>query len=279
MVGAVNLLASLVMPEADRNARRDFIGGSDANTIMSGNPDRLIRLWREKRGEIEPEDLSDNLAVQMGSFTEPLNVAWFEKNTGNIVQDGGRIVSHPKIAYMRATLDGMVYDPLSDECLGVFEAKHCGVRNTDAELFERYVPQLTHNCLCASETVAFLSCFKGNGDWCLMEYELDEAYAAALIEAEAHFWACVQSGEPPAPLPPPPMPKPKGVKVYDMTGQNEWASLAVEYVETVLPAQRHEAAKKGLKDLVPDDASQCTGHGVTINRTKAGALRFANVGE
>jgi predicted phage-related endonuclease len=30
-------------------------------------------LWREKRGEVEPEDLSGNLIVQFGAVTEDLN--------------------------------------------------------------------------------------------------------------------------------------------------------------------------------------------------------------
>ena len=38
--------------------RRAFIGGSDARIIMSNDEKALLRLWREKRGEIEPEDLS-----------------------------------------------------------------------------------------------------------------------------------------------------------------------------------------------------------------------------
>ena len=37
--------------------RRYFIGGSDARTIMGNDEAALIRLWREKRGEVEPEDL------------------------------------------------------------------------------------------------------------------------------------------------------------------------------------------------------------------------------
>lgn len=37
--------------------RRYFIGGSDARTIMAGDEAALLRLWREKRGEVEPEDL------------------------------------------------------------------------------------------------------------------------------------------------------------------------------------------------------------------------------
>ena len=51
--------------EAIANRRR-FIGGSDARIIMGNDEAALIRLWREKRGEIEPEDLSGNLVVQLG---------------------------------------------------------------------------------------------------------------------------------------------------------------------------------------------------------------------
>ena len=46
--------------------RRLFIGGSDARIIMSPDEEALIRLWREKRGEVEPIDFSDNLVVQLG---------------------------------------------------------------------------------------------------------------------------------------------------------------------------------------------------------------------
>ena len=34
---------------------RYFIGGSDARIIMGNDEQALIRLWREKRGEVEPE--------------------------------------------------------------------------------------------------------------------------------------------------------------------------------------------------------------------------------
>jgi len=53
--------------------RRYFIGGSDARIIMGDDEAALLRLWREKRGEIEPEDLSSNLVVQLGLATEELN--------------------------------------------------------------------------------------------------------------------------------------------------------------------------------------------------------------
>ena len=62
--------------------RRYFIGGSDARIIMGDDEAALIRLWSEKRGEVEPEDLSGNLLVQLGLATEDLNRRWYEANTG-----------------------------------------------------------------------------------------------------------------------------------------------------------------------------------------------------
>jgi predicted phage-related endonuclease len=53
--------------------RRQFIGGSDARIIMGDDEAALSRLWREKRGEAEPEDLSRNVIVQLGLATEGLN--------------------------------------------------------------------------------------------------------------------------------------------------------------------------------------------------------------
>jgi hypothetical protein len=75
-------LADLAAAPQPRNPdRRLFIGGSDARIIMSPDEAGLIRLWKEKRGEVEPEDLSGNLIVQLGIVTEALNRSWYERNT------------------------------------------------------------------------------------------------------------------------------------------------------------------------------------------------------
>src|SRR6266498_356296 len=92
-------------PMANHVSRRSFIGGSDARIIMGSDEAALVRLWREKRGEVEPEDLSGNLIVQLGKATEDLNRAWYERNTGQAVKDIQRRVHHPVIRWMAATLD------------------------------------------------------------------------------------------------------------------------------------------------------------------------------
>src|SRR6266404_1199352 len=79
---------------ADSLNRRTFIGGSDARVIMGANEAALLRLWREKRGEVEPEDLSGNLIVQLGKVTEDLNRSWYQRNTGRTVGDVQRLVKH-----------------------------------------------------------------------------------------------------------------------------------------------------------------------------------------
>ena len=92
----------------NRTDRRHFIGGSDARIIMGNDEAALLRLWREKRREAEPEDLSENLVVQLGVVTEALNRRWYERNTGKVVSAVQRRVQHPVIWFLAATLDGMV---------------------------------------------------------------------------------------------------------------------------------------------------------------------------
>jgi predicted phage-related endonuclease len=93
--------------------RRSFVGGSDARIIMGNDEAMLVRLWREKRGEVEPEDLSDNLIVQLGSVTEELNRRWYERNTGHAIKDVQRRIQHPVIKWMAATLDASGTKPTS----------------------------------------------------------------------------------------------------------------------------------------------------------------------
>src|SRR5689334_8796431 len=88
--------------------QKKFHRGSDARIIMGSDETALIRLWQEKRGEIEPENLSGNLIVQLGRVTEDLNRLWFERNTGKSVKDVQRRIRHPVNRWMGATLDGRI---------------------------------------------------------------------------------------------------------------------------------------------------------------------------
>jgi YqaJ-like viral recombinase domain len=110
-------MSQVSLNSVNNGTRRHFIGGSDARVIMGDDEAALLRLWREKRGEIEPEDLSCNLIVQLGIATEKLNHRWYQANTGRVITDVQQWARHPTIRWMAATLDGRV------EGGAVFEAK------------------------------------------------------------------------------------------------------------------------------------------------------------
>ena len=125
----------------ERPGRRAFIGGSDARIIMGTDEAALMRLWREKRGEAEPGDLSGNLLVQLGRATEDLNRSWYERNTGRQIRDVQRHVRHSAIFWMAATLDGIV-----EGTEAVFEAKFMLPWSFSEEAAaEKYMAQLQQN--------------------------------------------------------------------------------------------------------------------------------------
>ena len=163
---------------------------------MSPDEAALIRLWKEKRGEAEPEDLSGNLIVQLGVATEPLNRTWYERNTGRAVTDVQRWVQHPVHRYLAATLDGFVND-----LDAVFEAKFMLPWSFSEEAAaEKHMAQLQHNMWVTNARSAALSIITGGGKWIEMTIPADALYQHFLVTAERRFWRCVQTGETPQAL-------------------------------------------------------------------------------
>lgn len=251
--------------------RRFFIGGSDARVIMGDDEAVLVRLWREKRGEITPEDLSGNLIVQLGSVTEDFNRRWYERNTGHAVKDVQRKIQHPVNRWMAATLDGLV-DPGG----AVFEAKFMLPWTFSEEAAaEKHMAQLQHNMWVANSRSAVLSIITGGGKWVEMTIHADPLYQHLLITAEKKFWRCVMDGETPRLFGiEPPRPRLAAVRIVDMSASNSWAEFAATYCRTRPAYQEHEAAKADLKKLVPEDAKEAIGHGLRAKRSKSGAISF-----
>jgi predicted phage-related endonuclease len=251
--------------------RRSFIGGSDARIIMGSDEAALQRLWQEKRGEIEPEDLSGNLIVQLGTVTEDLNRQWFERNTGQVVTDVQRRVRHPVVRYLAATLDGLVQGTGA-----VFEAKFMLPWTFSEEAAaEKYMPQLQHNMWVSNARAAALSIITGGGRWVEIQISGDPLYQHLLLTAEKKFWRCVESGDTPRLFGiEPPRPRIEAVRSVDMSASNAWAEFAGQFRNTRQAALEHEKSKAELKSLMPDDAKEAVGHGIRAKRSKSGAISF-----
>jgi predicted phage-related endonuclease len=261
---------NLLGPENSAD-RRTFIGGSDARIIMGDDEPALIRLWREKRGEIEPENLSGNLLVQVGVATEDLNRRWFERNTGQVVTDVQRQVQHPVLRWMAATLDGMV------QATGaVFEAKFMlPWAFSEEAAAEKHMAQLQHNMWVTNAKLSALSIITGGGKWVEIEIPADPLYQHLLLTAEKKFWRCVENGEPPRLFGvEPSRPRIAAVRIVDMSASNSWAEFASLFRNTREAFLEHERAKTELKALMPEDAKEAFGHGVRAKRSKSGAISF-----
>ncbi len=247
--------------------RRSGIGGSDANVILSGNSDLIIALWREKRGEQSPEDLTNVLPVMMGTWTEDFNRQWFERVTNQSVSCPDESLRCETHDWRRCSLDGFIADRGA-----VWEAKHTGAFTKSDEVLERYMPQLQHNMAVAKSDFAVLSVIFGNHKFEIFEVASDWIYQLELLDAELDFWDCVQTGREPVPFAPPAPPRPVGVREVCLEGNNLWAAAAADWGENKVAAKIHAAACGQIKQLVEPDVSRAFGHGIEAKRSKSGAI-------
>ncbi len=274
VIGLDRTICELAMSdrtEANLSNRRSFIGGSDARIIMGNDEAALVRLWKEKRGEVPPEDLSANLIVQLGLATEDLNRRWYQTNSGHVLTDIQRQIRHPALRWMAATLDGRVADTGA-----VFESKFMLPWSFSEEAAaEKHMPQLQHNMWVVAARGAVLSVITGGGKWVEIATHADPLYQHLIVTAERKFWRCVESGEPPRLFGvEPPKPRIAAVRIVDMSGSNSWAEFAGLFCSTRQAFLDHERSKAELKALMPEDAKEAIGHGVRARRSKSGAVSF-----
>jgi hypothetical protein len=254
-----------MLTRAQLDARAGKLTASRISALMTGDAEKVMRLYREMIGEQPEEDMSDVWPVQLGSVTEALNLDWYERN-GNPLSRRGEVVSHPIFEWAAATLDG--WDTI---LLCPIECKHVGGREPLEVVIDRYQPQMQWQMECTQAPQCALSVIMGTNEPVIEYIPFDHAYTTEMIRRGAQFMDFVRRREPPvalAPVPPPCDP----TKIIDMTGNNGWAHAAGAWLDTKLSAERCKNSEKILKEYVPADAKKCFGHGVQITRDRANRL-------
>tara|TARA_Y100000310_G_scaffold83131_1_gene79806 strand:+ start:1276 stop:2091 length:816 start_codon:yes stop_codon:yes gene_type:complete len=262
VIGKVGLTAE------QKAARADGAGGSDSNIIASGDGERIERLRLEKLGRIEPEDLSRVIPVVFGQLTEDFNLDIFEMETGLVVTREGESCVSAEYDWRRCTLDGFVESERA-----VVQAKCVNAFSKPDEVVQKYMPQLHHEMDVVGVERAYLTVFIGTMKWDYWLVERDADYAAALLDLEAEFWRCVQEDKPwpgyAAPVAPV---APTEFREVDLTGSNEWAASAADWLENKAAANTFKKAVEDIKKLVEPDVGRAHGHGIEAKRSKAGAI-------
>lgn len=274
------------LTDAQKEARKNRWGGSDATIIAKGVPEDVDRLIKEKRGDIPAEDLSDNIPVFMGNFTEPANFFWLQKRAGLVTTNIGESVLHPKIRFgsrggMGCTLDGLTI--LENGERAVVQAKLVDQYARLDEVVDKHFPQIQHEMhVCDVRWGVFSVLFAHiRFGWVIIPK--DDAYVVGLIDMEREAWECVESGRPWRDMYPPEMPelpeKARPPVIRDMSGNNEFMDAAHDYLRHkphMEAFKRAEARlkgdkKKGIPPLIPEGVTKAFGGGIQLTKS-AGKL-------
>lgn len=250
--------------------RQGFIGGSDAVKIMQGD---WYDLWCIKTGRNLPEDLSRNLAVQMGTHTEDFNLAWFEQEQNAVLH--GHQQEFEREYGMGVPFKGTV-DAMWDDC--IVEAKHTNAFNDMDSIIQWYMPQIQLYMWLAVKEGAYFSVFFGNNKWESAHVAYDAAYTESMMGVIADFWRHVEEDREPLGVEVPnvnimsiPV---NDMVVRDASQDNMFVDAAVTYVQGYEKNRVFENAKKDLKAMVADNEREVFCDYLTIKRDKRGSLRI-----
>ena len=251
--------------------RTGFIGGSDCVQIMQGN---WLHLWQVKTKRAESEDLSRNIAVQLGIWTEDFNLHWFEKENNAEITDQQRTFTQDiEGVPVKGTIDGMWGK-------SIVEAKHTNSRKNMDDVISYYMPQIQTYAYLAKAGGIHMSVIFGNGKWESAYVAFDEDYFNSMWAVVSDFWGYVIRDEEPVGIDTPSVSIDK-IKVDDMvrrdaSADNHFTSAAHDYLENQPAAKSFELAKKDLKSMIGPNEREVYSDLISIKRSKNGALRFTS---
>tara|TARA_R100001440_G_scaffold19367_4_gene32658 strand:+ start:444 stop:1310 length:867 start_codon:yes stop_codon:yes gene_type:complete len=267
--------------DEELETRKKCINGSETNIIASGNAEAINKLFLEKTGSVESEDLTHVFPVMLGNITEELNIEWISRKYGYNITNRQQVFKSKRNPFMRCTPDGVITN--FDNDYAVVDAKYTMGRPQADEtwsdviprLLKFYTPQINWNAYILSEHLdkpvnrGVLSIIRAGNEPIIEEVAIDENYQAELIRIATYFHSCVQlniapdeiiTDEPPVP--------PEDRKPYDMEGNEDWKRCADNYIQTKGAAISNKEYENKLKALVPKDAKHCFGHGINIKVAK-----------
>jgi len=257
-------------------AKRGEIGASDVPTIVNGTAEQLNAKWRQLVGLDPPPDLSNNWAVQQGTYMEPFILDWHQRKLGYELTERGEVLRHPVLDYLTCTLDA--YDLTRD---AVIDAK-CTAWSADwAKQF--YAPQLLVQRACRGADGAIMLISVGGREPEEIEIEYDPDYYRQVIERITSFKLCMETMTEPSPLPP--LIAPEKMRTIDIVTDEtpNWRDEMIGHLliwnETRDAARAHDDAAAAAKALVPIDVGKILCDDIVIKRNKKGHLAIRSTSD
>ncbi len=178
--------------------RRNYIGGSDIAVIMGMSRWKTpLKLWLEKTGEADPDDLSQIEAVQLGTELEEFVAQKFARTTGKQVRKQSKMYVHKNYPFMASHIDRLITG--TDEIL---ECKTCGSHKKDEwegdEIPKEYILQVIWYLGITGKKKAYIAVLIGGQSFKYKMIEFDKELFDVMVEMAKEFWNCVQTKTPPA---------------------------------------------------------------------------------
>jgi len=257
-----------MLTDEQKRLREGKVGASFVPYLMAGQEDRIRREWMRlvEHPDYAEEDLSAVWAPSFGAYVEPFALDWHERKTGHPLTLRGQWVQHAEHPWLGATLDAW-----REHDNTVVDAKAPLRWSKLEDVRAYYVGQLVVQRACLDAERAALLIVHGGDEPVEFEAVWDAGYEAQVWERLHWFWGRVESLQPPCKLPGVKGPVP-AVRTVDMTGRNEWAAYAANWLDTQEAAACFNRAAKSLKELVEPDVQKAFGHGICASRSRAGAI-------
>ena len=249
--------------------RTGFIGGSDCVKIMQG---QWLELWQVKTGRQMPEDLSNNIAVQLGSWTESFNLSWFEAQN-NCSLSGHQYEYEQVIGVVpcRGTIDARWNN-------AIVEAKHTNAFIKMDYVIELYMPQIQLYANLAKSDGVYLSVIFGNSKWESRYVEYNSQYFDSMWAVVSDFWGYVLRNEEPIGVAPQQLSHDyiavDNMVKRDASTDNQFVDAAITYIQGYERNRVFENAKKDLKSMVSDNEREVYCNQLSVKRDKRGSLRI-----
>jgi len=189
------------------SVRQTGIGASEIGAVLGlgGHRSSPLKVYCEKTGQLEPEDLSDVEAVDWGHTMEPVIASVYARRTGRVVVPGRkrrfqvlRSVQHPwaicSLDYWTADNDNSARRPLEIKNVSQFLAEDWVDGPPDY-----YLAQLQAQLLITeADRGTSAACLGGNRlIWC--DVNRDSALIDRIVRAGSQLWDRIQRRTPPDP--------------------------------------------------------------------------------
>lgn len=183
------------------------VSASEVATILGRNPYKSpLRYYHELRGDLPPENLDDNIAVQCGLATEQVNRDIYAARTGRAVDPGSEpghysIIVNSDTPFVIASLDGEVCDD-SRGGLGVWEGKF--ISRPRGEEWEHEPPihmqvQVQTQLAVTGYGWGSVSAIFAGRDWTYFDLDRNDRFIKLALAQCAEFVDRVKTGHAPEP--------------------------------------------------------------------------------